>query len=104
MHDKTPVHGGIGLQKDSELREFMNHNILKMAEGGVLRRIDTTWGIKVGWLSALFHWKALNRQLHSSIQHSKQIHLFHVHGLKAETQPEVTKGTIHKGRQHWGDG
>ena len=51
MHDKTPVHGGIGLQKDSELREFMNHNILKMAEGGVLRRIDTTWGVKVGWFS-----------------------------------------------------
>ena len=47
MHDSTPVHGGIGLQKDSELREFMNHHMLKMTEGGILRRIDTTYGIKV---------------------------------------------------------
>ena len=32
-----------------ELREFIDHHMLKMTEGGVLRRIDTTYGIKVVW-------------------------------------------------------
>ena len=63
MQDSTPVHGGIGLQKDSELREFINHHMLKMTEGGILRRIDTTYGIKVEDFFSYVDWYSPSRLL-----------------------------------------
>ena len=37
MDDWSPTSGGLGLRKDSEMREMMNHQLLKMAETGILK-------------------------------------------------------------------
>ena len=43
MFDSTPVSGGIGLQKDSEFLAIVNYHMLKLVEGGILKRIDEKW-------------------------------------------------------------
>ena len=43
MDDSTPVSGGIGLQQDSELLGIMNYKMLKLAESGIIKRIDKRW-------------------------------------------------------------
>ena len=43
MTDSTPVSGGIGLQKNSELLNILNYKMLKLVESGIIKRIDTKW-------------------------------------------------------------
>ena len=43
MFDSTPVSGGIGLKKNSEFREIVNYQMLKLVEGGILKHIDKKW-------------------------------------------------------------
>ena len=43
MLDSNRVSGGIGLQKDSELLAIVNYQMLKLAEGGIIQRIDKKW-------------------------------------------------------------
>ena len=43
MTDSTPVSGGIGLQKNSELLDMLNYKMLKLVESGIIKRIDKRW-------------------------------------------------------------
>ena len=43
MTDSTPVSGGIGLQKNSELLNILNYKMLKLVESGIIKRIDMKW-------------------------------------------------------------
>ena len=43
MDDFTPVPGGIGFQKNSELVDIFNYQMLKLAECGITKRIDKNW-------------------------------------------------------------
>ena len=43
MDDFTPVPGGIGFRKNSELVDMFNYKMLKLAEGGITKRIDQKW-------------------------------------------------------------
>ena len=43
MYDSTPVTGGLGFQKNSELREIMMYQLLKLTENGIGKRIDRIW-------------------------------------------------------------
>ena len=43
MTDSTPVSGGIGLQQNGELLDILNYKMLKLAESGIIKRIDKMW-------------------------------------------------------------
>ena len=43
MYDSTPVTGGLGFQKNSELREIMMYQMVKLTECGISKRIDRNW-------------------------------------------------------------
>ena len=43
MVDSSPGMGGIGLKKNSEFTDILKYKTLKLAEGGILKRVDKTW-------------------------------------------------------------